>query len=308
MSNIIPGKKVIEQLLDVQEGEKVLLILDKNTDKRIVREIGEAIDRRKATLIFGVVPIVKKKDANAMSPKIEKLIRKADAIIGATTSSIASTYSKTLLKLLKQKKTRHISMIHRNYDNWTNGGAKANYKELYKKAKQLEKRILRSRILLIKTKSGTELLVSLKGVKPIIECGYATKKGETAAFSDGEISFMPENITGKAVIDGPIAFIGKPEHPVVFSIDRKRVKMVEGGKEAKKIRRWIRELKNIDNIAEVGIGLNPKVRKNIGFQEAKKGAGNVHIALGDDIFYYGKTHSPLHVDMVIYDAKIKFIL
>lgn len=308
MVSMKPGRKIIEELLDIQEGEKVLLIVDKNTDKRLIKEIEEATHRRKAILTFSVLPIVKIKSLNILPVQTEKLMKKSDAIIGATTSSIAPSYSKTLVKLLNQRKVRYISMILRNYDNWTKGGAKANYQEICKKAKQVKRKILKSKKLLITTKKGTKLSVSLENVKPIIECGYATKKGETAAFSDGEISFMPRNINGMAVIDGPIGFLRRPKSPVVLKINKKRVKAVEGGREAKKIKRWINKLENIDNIAEVGIGLNPKVRKNSGFEEAKKGLGNVHIALGDDIFYYGKTYSPLHIDMVIYDAETEFII
>ena len=148
--------------------------------------------------------------------------------------------------------------------------------------------------------------MSLEKVRPIIECGYARKKGDTAAFSDGEISFRPTYIEGTAVVDGPVAFIGELDKPVTMELKKGRVIKVSGGSEARKIKDWLGSVKGFNNIAEIGIGLNPCVRRGINFEEAKKGIGSIHIALGDDIFYHGDNFCQLHVDMVIYDVRISF--
>ncbi|RMF38299.1 MAG: leucyl aminopeptidase, partial [Chloroflexi bacterium] len=36
----------------------------------------------------------------------------------------------------------------------------------------------------------------------------------------------------------------------------------------------------------------------------KKARGNVHIALGDNIFYGGQTRSAVHMDMVLYEPTV----
>ena len=38
--------------------------------------------------------------------------------------------------------------------------------------------------------------------------------------------------------------------------------------------------------------------------EEKKARGNVHIAIGDNIFYGGDIRSPVHMDMVIYQPTV----
>ena len=68
----------------------------------------------------------------------------------------------------------------------------------------------------------------------------------------------------------------------------------------------IETVENGANIAEIGIGLNPMCRRNGDFEEEKKARGNLHIALGDNIFYGGCVRSPIHIDMVIYNPTVRF--
>ncbi len=53
-------------------------------------------------------------------------------------------------------------------------------------------------------------------------------------------------------------------------------------------------------LAEFGIGLNPLSRRNGDFPEEKKARGDVHAALGDNLFYGGNIQSAVHIDMVMY--------
>ena len=57
-----------------------------------------------------------------------------------------------------------------------------------------------------------------------------------------------------------------------------------------------------DHIAEIGLGLNPMSLRNNDFEEEKKAAGSVHVALGSDLFYGGTHVCDVHLDMVIRDV------
>jgi leucyl aminopeptidase (aminopeptidase T) len=140
-----------------------------------------------------------------------------------------------------------------------------------------------------------------------VECGFALEAGAEAAFSDGEVSQMPQVNTaeGIIVVDGPIAHIGQPASPISLKVEGGRVVSVSGeSPQADELRHIIETIKNADNIAEVGIGLNPACRRNGDFEEEKKARGNVHIAIGDNIFYGGDVRSPVHMDMVIYQPTV----
>ncbi|KKL14527.1 hypothetical protein LCGC14_2514750, partial [marine sediment metagenome] len=75
---------------------------------------------------------------------------------------------------------------------------------------------------------------------------------------------------------------------------------------AQELRDIVENVKDADNFAEVGIGLNPNCRQNGKFEEEKKRLGNVHIALGRNTGGYGGNIACMvHLDMVIYEATVK---
>ena len=114
-------------------------------------------------------------------------------------------------------------------------------------------------------------------MEPIIECGIARNPGDAMAWSDGEVSLGPviDTTHGKLVIDGPICYYGCPTTPVELRIEKGRIVEVVGGdpKICKEIRRQIAEVKDSDNIAEIGLGLNPARMFNGDFEEEKKARG-----------------------------------
>ncbi|MCR1942850.1 leucyl aminopeptidase, partial [[Clostridium] symbiosum] len=110
------------------------------------------------------------------------------------------------------------------------------------------------------------------------------------------------------VIDGPICYYGCPTVPVELKIEGGRIVEVVGGdaKICKEIRRQIAEVKDSDNIAEIGIGLNPACMFNGDFEEEKKARGTCHIAMGNGFYYGQPARSTVHIDMVQYNPTITF--
>ena len=74
----------------------------------------------------------------------------------------------------------------------------------------------------------------------------------------------------------------------------------------KEIRRQIAEVKDSDNIAEIGLGLNPACMFNGDFEEEKKARGTCHIAMGNGFYYGQPARSTVHIDMVQYNPTVIF--
>ena len=75
--------------------------------------------------------------------------------------------------------------------------------------------------------------------------------------------------------------------------------------EALKLKEMMNKVRNLDNFAEIGFGVNPKARLNGFWQEEKKALGTMHIALGDNIYYGGKVKCDIHMDLVVYKPTVK---
>lgn len=301
------ANKIVKQLLGIRSGEKVLIIADTKTDMLMVEALAAAINSVGAKYVIAVMPsAVLGEGAHTTLPgMLKRALGDADISIGLNRTTGAPSYDDTLAKLLKEKRIRYMSMVLRPPENWTQGAATANYEEVYAVAEKMAK-VFSGKICKVTTRSGTEFTSNIEGKRVIIEAGLARIKGQSAAFSDGEISLGPVEGTtnGVVVVDGPMAYMGMPDEPIRMDVKDGRIIKVEGGRTAKEVKKLINSVLNFDNFAEIGIGVNPKARRCGDWQEEKKGWGNVHIALGDNIYYYGTTKCNLHADFVIYEPTV----
>ena len=86
-----------------------------------------------------------------------------------------------------------------------------------------------------------------------------------------------------------------------------RAVTIEGGPSADRLRAIVAEIRDADNIGEIGIGLNPAARIADEITEAKKAFGTVHIALGDSANEYGGlVECDVHLDGLVMEPTIEF--
>ena len=113
-------------------------------------------------------------------------------------------------------------------------------------------------------------------------------------------------MNGTLVIDGPITHLQSPAKPVSLTVKNGKVVSVEGGdlKIVNRLRQIISDVTNADNIAEIGLGLNPASLLNGDIQEEKKARGTCHIALGDNLYFDGTVKYDVHIDMVMYKPTV----
>jgi len=299
---------IIRRLLAVKPGEQVALICDPHSVMEMVYALAGAIESIGAEFTILMQPTRPTDRKNELTPVIEKGLEGADVMIGLTGSCGASTYSHVVKRLYDEKRLRSISMVMRDMDNYTEGGARADYEAIYNDGQKLAAIWHQAAHIHLTTPAGTDLRAPIAGEQVIIECGFATQPGQEAAFSDGEVSQMPNvnKAEGVIVVDGPIAHIGKVDSPIRLAVERGRVVDVSGqGRQVEELRHIINTITHANNIAEVGIGLNPACRRNGDFEEEKKGRGNVHVAIGDNVFYGGEVRCAVHMDMVLYHPTVR---
>jgi leucyl aminopeptidase (aminopeptidase T) len=262
-----------------------------------------------AEYTIAIMPTRPVEQSLQMTKFINKGLEAADVIIGMTAASGAACYSQVIGKLRKKTGLRQYSMVLRNLDIWTKGGATADYEDLYKVGERLKEVWARGREIYLSSPKGTDLKAMLGQSTPFIEAGFATEPGDEAAFSDGEVSLGPNEGTaeGVVVIDGPIAHIGQPATPLRLEFKKGKLVNISGDETAaRQLREIVARVKDADNFAEVGIGINPNCLQKGEFEEEKKRLGNVHIAIGRNTGNYGGTvAAQIHMDMVFRDGTVK---
>lgn len=298
---------IVRKLLSIKPGEEVFIIADPETDMEMPYALAAVIQDIGAEYTLAIQPTRAPDRFNDLTRVIEKGLEGADVYIGITYSSGAPCYARKIVELLNAKRIRGMSMVMRDLDNWTKGAATADYDEVLRTCQRLREVWDKGKEIRVTSELGTDFTSKIGDHRVIIEAGFAINPGESSAFSDGEVSQGPMEGTseGVIVIDGPIAKIGLPAEPIRMIIEKGRVIRVDGASpQARQIRRIIEAVKDADNIAEVGIGCNPKALRNGDFEEEKKASGNVHIAIGDNIYYGGTIRCAVHMDMVLYNSTV----
>jgi leucyl aminopeptidase (aminopeptidase T) len=307
--DLVPtARKVVEELLAVRSGESVALVTDAATPSALVGALAGCVKAVGGEYAILEMPTRDALRNNELPAMVEHALQAADCLIGLTMTSGAPTYAAATKRLLDAGRLRAMSMVMRPLEVFTGGGALADYAALRDEGEALAARWRRGRTMRIRTPAGTDLLADIGAQDVVVECGYADRPGMEAAFSDGEVSSRPIEGTaqGTIVVDGPAAHVGRGTEPMSFTVvDGLVVDFAGGGSRSRAMAHVLDTVPNVRNIAEFGIGLNGSCRRNGLFEEEKKGRGNIHVALGDNIFYGGTVHSPMHIDMVLYGASVQ---
>ncbi len=300
---------IIRHLLAVQPDEEVVLVGDPDTDIEMLHALAGVVQSVGAEYNIVLMPSRELQNSLTMTRFIEKGMEAADVFIGLTAASGAACYSPVIGRLRKETGLRQLSMVLRDLDIWTKGGATADYHAMYAEAERLQNAWSEATQIHLTSSAGTDLRAELGQSEPFIECGFANKPGAEAAFSDGEVSLGPNqgSAEGVVVIDGPSAYIGQPATPLKLTFKAGRLVDIDGDiRAARALRDIVDRVKDADNFAEIGIGLNPACRRQGKFEEEKKAYGTVHIALGRNTGPYGgDVRAEIHIDMVFYNGTVE---
>lgn len=300
------ARLIVQELLAVRPGEQVAVVLDPESELEMAWALARAVEAAGAEFTLLTMPARDTARKNELTPPIEAALERADCLVGMTRTCGAPTYAEAVKRLYDARRLRGLSMVMRTLANFTEGGALADYAALKAEGDRLAAVWRGASRIRVTSPAGTDLTCAVAGEDVIVECGYATEPGQEAAFSDGEVSQMPSEGTasGRVVVDGPVAHLDGAD-PYSLTVEAGRVSAIDGdGPRARRLAEILASAVHADNIAEIGIGLNPACRRNGDFEEEKKARGLVHVALGDNVFYGGTVKSPVHMDQVLYRPSV----
>lgn len=296
--------KVITDCMGVKPGECVLIVVDDRTSPSIWQALAA---QTHAVGGDPVVAMMVPRTKSGMEPPaaIAAAMTKAQVVIAAASRSMYHIEAKNQAKLAG---ARGVFNAPFNEDGWINGAMTADFVAIRARAEKLRDRLAKGRRVRVMSPAGTDVTVVVEGRKPVgWLTGICRNPGETSAFPGGEVSFPPlEGMSeGRIVFEHIMTDIGRLTQPITLTVERGLVTHIDGGAEARALEVHIEGIENARNIAELGIGLNPKSRLGGEITEVKKKLGTAHMAIGDSAAGYGGAIvSELHLDGMIMDAHI----
>ena len=137
------------------------------------------------------------------------------------------------------------------------------------------------------------------------------EKGEFSTLPTVEANVSPLEGTANGIIvaDGSIPYvgIGVLEEPVTLKVKNGRIVEITGGRQAEMLKNDLAEKNdpNVYNIAEHGVGLNPKCHF-CGFMLEDEGVyGSCHIGIGTSTNLGGTVKASCHYDVIMKNGTIK---
>lgn len=296
MANLLDkaAKKIIRDVLFVSKKDKVLIIIDK---KR--KRIGDMLFREAAKIAESVLVFtpVAKYDGEEPPKRIGDLMLKYSKIVTPTSHSL--THTKATQRAIK--KGAIVVTLPGITEQIMKQSVNISYKRLAQKNKKLHKKLEKVKKIRITTPKGTDL--TFKPRTWFMDSGDF-RKYHLGNLPAGEVFCAPLEKTSNGVLVIDLAKDdGKVYAPkgTTILIEKGNVVGISRNCELSKI---FTSIKNSKNIAEMGIGTNPKAKIIGNILQDEKALKTCHVAFGNNTAMDGKIYSKIHLDVIFFEPTV----
>lgn len=290
-------RTIIRDCLGFKKGEHVLIVTD-NGLQMLARFFYKEFKEDGIECLLLKMPCGK---MHGQEPpkKIASALKAADIALLLTSMSLSHTVAR---KQASKAGTRMASLPSVTAEILQRS-IKLNYTSLKKQVATVARRLTKGNRLEIYTDKGTHLGMSIQGRYGFADNGVYTKPGAFGNLPAGEACIAPCEGTAQGIlmVDASAPLVGKVKQPIKLTIKNGYVQDISDAK----ISSLIRPLGRVAlNVAEIGIGLNPKARVTGNILEDEKVKQTAHLAIGANISFGGRVSCPCHLDFVFFNPRI----
>lgn len=291
-------RTIVKRCLGYEKGEHLLIVCD---DKLHVLAY-KFYTATKSLNIESILMQISPRKMHGQEPPdaIASALKEADLAVLLTSMSLSHAKAR---KEASSKFGTRIASLPGATEEMLKRSIRINYSSLYKKVARLTRLLTKGKKVEIYTDKGTHLVMSIKGRKGFPDNGLYVKRGAFGNLPAGEACIGPcEGTTnGRLVVDGSMPLVGRLKRPIEIIIKNGYAQNIP----LPKMKPLVRSLgKCVLNVAELGIGLNPKAKVTGRVLEDEKAIGTAHIALGNNKSFGGRVSCPCHLDFVFFDPVI----
>ena len=298
------ARTLVEVCGNVQPGEQVLIISEPEMS-RIASTLASAVYAAKAEPTIEIMP-PRKSDGQEPPPPVAAAMRACDIFYSAVKVSI--THSQAVIDAVKSG-SRGLVMSQWTEDMMISGGIEADFKAVAPICKAVAEAMAGAKQVRLTTPFGTDLVMSTEGRRAnVMTC--MVSKGQFSGVPNVEANTAPIEGSAEGVIvtdaSIPYAGIGLLREPVICKVEKGLIVSIEGGRQARDLEEILRSKNdpNVYNIAEIGVGLNPKSVFSGIMMEDEGVWGSVHIGIGTNATVGGKVRAAIHYDLIVTKATL----
>jgi len=292
------AKVAVNTCMGVRKGEKVMVLIDPSKESVGAALFETAIEVGADAVLVKIPP--QTHDNQELPVPVARMMREMDVVIAATERSVSHTVAR---RAATRDGARIATMPGITEEMLREGGMTADFREIHKEAKRLQKKFKGSSQVKVVSGNGTNLTLSVRGRYWFSDdTGICHRRGEFTNLPAGEIFVSPVEGSAEGVLFVDASFKGLVRDPVEVEVSGGYAVKIKGAMEV--VRELNKAGKEGRNIAKLGIGLNPKA-KIIGVElEDAKMLGAVSIGFGDNFRFGGKVKSTAYMECVITGANL----
>ena len=308
MKNILMSKGA-KTLVDVCAGvkprENVLIVTD-----FMMTSIAEAVAIQAfCTGAEVTISSIAPRTGHGQEPPapVSEAMKKADVIFTPVTYSITHTRA---VKEACESGSRIIAMTDFREHMLIKGGLEANFNETRVMCDKFARAFEDSNVAVLTSPGGTHLTMRKEG-RPGNSLVCIVEPGQMSPAPNVEANFSPieESAEGVIVSDASIPYIdiGVLKEPVTASVEKGMITEITGGYQARMLADDLKSRNDpmVYNVAELGVGLNPKCILQGIMLEDEGVYGSVHIGIGTNITLGGTVKAAVHYDLLMLNATIE---
>ncbi|MGF0095595.1 aminopeptidase [Peptoniphilus sp. SGI.035] len=307
MKKILMGKiadKLIDVNLKMKKGEKLLIVTE--PDKISIAETIAASAYRKDIEPVITIMMPREFDSNEPPKIIAEAMKASDAFLSVVGKSITHTNA---VKKATENGSRGIVLTQFTEDMMIHGGMECDFEKQAPLCKKVASMLANSKKIHLTTPMGTDLTFSAEGRRGnSLYCIVEPGEFSTAPTIEANVSPIEGTAQGKIVADASVPYIGIGllEEPIEFEVVDGFIVDIKGGYQAKMLSDNFKSMNdpNVYNIAELGIGLNPKC-SFVGLMLEDEGVyGSAHIGIGTSVNLGGTLKAACHYDAIMTGATV----
>jgi len=302
MHGLLIGARIaVETCMSVKSGERVLIVTDPPM-RKIAEALLEAARIAGAKTMLICMP-TGTKHGEEPPELVADAMRTADVVLAPTTYSL--THTQARLHACKAG-ARVATMPRITEDMMRRGAMLANYRDVEKLTNKIVARMDKASRVEVTAPAGTKLSFSVRGRKAHPDTGIFHNSGDFGNLPAGEAFIAPIEGTaeGRVVVDG--SMVDTLQGRIEITIKKGMARQISG-RPTRKLTKMLEEVgPKARNLAEFGIGTNPKARLIRNVLEDEKVLGTCHIALGNNSTFGGRVRAGIHVDGIFLKPTVKF--